>query len=123
MNISFPISNYAQAFNILSEIFEAELQTESDNFSFQWDGNRITCSQLNCSSKFDTLGLVIELYHLQHSCFEIEKRLELYCYKNHIVLSDIGIKLDRYKQNLEWTISPLVTLQICFLPTSEITLS
>lgn len=123
MNISFPINHYSQAFNILSDIFEVELNTSTDNFSFQWDDNRITCCHLEQHLNTESTGLTVELFHWQHSCFEVEKRLELYCYKNQIEIEKLGIKLNRIKQNLVWKISPIVTLEVYFTPSSEITLS
>ncbi len=123
MNISFPINHYSQAFNILSDIFEVELCTSEESFSFLWDGNKITCHQLNNQPSTDAMGLIVELFHWQHTCFEMEKRLELYCYKNHIELEKIGIKLNRIKQNLTWKISPIVTLEVYFTPSQEITIS
>ncbi len=123
MNLSFAINHYSQAFNILSDIFEVELSTTADSFSFQWDDNRITCSHLMDQPSIAAIGLTVELFHWQHSCFEMEKRLELYCYKNQIDIASIGIKLDRVKQNLIWKISPIVTLEVYFTPSNEITLS
>lgn len=123
MKIIFPINNYSHTYNILSELFEVDLDTRDDNFSFQWNDNRITCSRNNGDLSLQSQGLSIELFHWQHSCFELEKRLEFFCYKNQMTLEKIGIKVDRLKQSILWNISPIVTLEIYFSPTNDLTLS
>ncbi len=121
MNISFPINNFSHAFNILSDLFEMDIQThgQTNSFSFEWDGNIIHCFNSDIMATTMAPEIVIELFHLHHPWSEIVKRLELYCYKNQTSYANFDMTLNVGKQSLIWKISSLLYLEIYFSPCKE----
>lgn len=115
MNISFPIDNFSQTYNILSELFELEINTKSESFTFIWENNTITCIKTKSGKKSNLTQVIhMELFHLQRSFIEMEKRIEFYCYKNHITIKNLGIVLDKKNHSFIWKISSAVKIEIFF---------
>lgn len=76
MNISFPIDNFSQTYNILSELFELEINTKSESFTFIWENNTITCIKTKSGKKSNLTQVIhMELFHLQTLLLKWKKEL------------------------------------------------
>lgn len=121
MNISFPINNFSHVFNLMSDLFELDIDTHSqtNSFSFEWDGNKFSFYETTTLNSSINPEITIELFHIQHSLSEITKRLELYCYRNQTQQNTFNITLDASKYCLTWKISSIVKLEVYFTPEAQ----
>jgi hypothetical protein len=117
MNITFPINNFSHSYNIISDLFEVEVEQDikDKKFSFELDGNRLHCYENDSTQNIPNFSeMILEINYDQHSWSEILNRLELYAYRSQTNYQNFQITMDKEKHRFEWRISPMVRLVIHF---------
>ena len=115
MNITFPINNFSHSFNIISDLFEVEVEQDikDKKFSFELDGNRLHCYENDNTQNLPKFAeIILEINYDQHSWSEILNRLELYAYRNQTTYQNFQITMDAENHRFDWKLSPLVRLVI-----------